>query len=159
VSAGEGAAGQEKAYDLAANYSVGNLAVGAGFSKNKADKQFAVRALYTLGAFTFGGYYQRAELGSTFQPLDGKVNIVRLSGMYAVGASEFHLNFGVAGKVDHIDDTDSRQATVAYNYNLSKRTKVYAFYTKVDNKALSGYATGQAGVDFSSIAAGIRHNF
>ncbi|KQU74625.1 MULTISPECIES: porin [unclassified Rhizobacter] len=159
VSAGEAAPGQEKAFDLAANYSAGNLALGAGFSKNKSDKQFAVRALYTLGDFTFGGYYQRAELGSSFQPLDGKVNIVRLSGMYAVGASEFHLNFGVAGKLDHIDDTDSRQATVAYNYNLSKRTKLYAFYTKVDNKALATYATGQAGVDFSSIAAGIRHNF
>jgi predicted porin len=159
VSAGEAAAGQEKAFDLAANYSAGNLALGAGFSKNRSDKQYAVRALYTLGDFTFGGYYQRAELGSTYSPNNGKINIVRLSGMYAVGASEFHLNFGLAGKVDGDGDTDARQATVAYNYNLSKRTKVYAFYTKVDNKALASYATGANGVDFSSIAVGVRHNF
>ena len=158
VSAPEGAVGQEKAYDFAANYSAGDLALGAGFSKNKDDKQFAVRALYTLGAFTFGGYYQRSMLDSTFAG-DGKINTVRLSGMYAVGASEFHLNFGLAGKVDGIADTDAKQATVAYNYNLSKRTKVYTFYTKVDNKAQAIYATGAPGVDFSSFAVGVRHNF
>jgi len=159
VSAGEGVAGQEKAYDFAANYSVGDLALGAGFSKNKSDKQFGVRALYTLGAFTFGGYYQRAELGTTYAPNNGKINVVRLSGMYAVGASEFHLNVGLAGKVDGNGDTDAKQATVAYNYNLSKRTKVYTFYTKVDNKAQATYATGAKGVDFSSFAVGVRHNF
>jgi predicted porin len=158
VSAPEGAVGQEKAYDFAANYSVGDLALGAGFSKNADDKQFAIRALYTVGAFTFGGYYQRSMLDSTFAG-DGKINTVRLSGMYAVGASEFHLNFGLAGKVDGIADTDAKQATVAYNYNLSKRTKVYTFYTKVDNKAQAIYATGAPGVDFSSFAVGVRHNF
>lgn len=159
VSAPEGAAGAEKAYDFAANYSVGDLALGAGFSKNKDDKQFGIRALYTVGAFTFGGYYQRAELGSTFAPNDGKINNLRLSGMYAVGASEFHLNFGLAGKVDGNGDTDAKQATVAYNYNLSKRTKVYTFYTKVDNKAKAAYSVAKAGDDFSSFAVGIRHNF
>jgi len=158
VSAPEGAAGAEKAYDFAANYSAGDLALGAGFSKNKDDKQFAVRALYTLGAFTFGGYYQRSMLDSTFAG-DGKINTVRLSGMYAVGASEFHLNFGLAGKVDGNGDTDAKQATVAYNYNLSKRTKVYTFYTKVDNKAKAAYSVAKAGDDFSSFAVGIRHNF
>ena len=158
VSAAEAVPGQEKAYDFAANYSVGDLALGAGFSKNADDKQLGIRALYTVGAFTFGGYYQRAMLDSTYAG-DGKINTIRLSGMYVLGASEFHLNFGLAGKVDGIADTDAKQATVAYNYNLSKRTKVYTFYTKVDNKAQATYATGAKGVDFSSFAVGVRHNF
>ena len=161
VSAPEGAAGAEKAYDFAANYSVGDLALGAGFSKNKDDKQFGIRGLYTLGAFTFGGYYQRAELGTTYAPNKGKINTVRLSGMYALGASEFHLNVGFAGKVDGNADTDAKQYTVAYNYNLSKRTKLYTFYTKVDNKPKAAYFPNGAttGLDFSSFAVGIRHNF
>jgi predicted porin len=161
VSAPEGAAGAEKAYDFAANYSVGDLALGAGFSKNADDKQFGIRALYTVGAFTFGGYYQRAMLDSSYAG-DGKINTVRLSGMYVLGASEFHLNFGLAGKVDGIADTDAKQATVAYNYNLSKRTKVYTFYTKVDNKPQATYFPNgptTKGLDFSSFAVGIRHNF
>jgi predicted porin len=55
--------------------------------------------------------------------------------------------------------------TVAYNYNLSKRTKVYAFYTVVDNHQLSYFGVGTrptAGADFrdpKSFAVGVRHNF
>ena len=40
------------------------------------------------------------------------------------------------------------------NYNLSKRTKVYTFYTKVNDGAAALY-----GGDFSSFAVGMRHNF
>ena len=50
---------------------------------------------------------------------------------------------------------------MAYNYNLSKRTKVYTYYTKVDNKAGVSYGPDitPAGDDFSSFAVGVRHNF
>jgi predicted porin len=166
VSLSENAAGptdleRAHSYDFAANYNVGALALGLGFAKNADDKQIGLRALYTIGDFTFGGYYQRAELGTSvgLGTNDGKVNVIRLSGMYVLGASEFHINVGAAGKIDGIDDTDSKQVTLAYNYNLSKRTKVYAFATKVDNKAGAGYITSKAGADFSSVALGIRHNF
>jgi predicted porin len=164
VSLSEGAAGPtpydtDRSYDAAINYAAGDLALGFGYAKNNEDWQMGLRALYTVGDFTFGGYFQHAELGTSFSPADGKVNTVRLSGMYTLGASEFHLNVGVAGKVDKVGDTDAKQATVAYNYNLSKRTKVYAFYTKVDNKALAGYFTGTPNADFSSFALGVRHNF
>ena len=147
------------AYDFAANYTIGDLALGLGYAKNADDKQVAVRALYTLGDFTFGGYYQRAEYGTSAAPQDGKVNVIRLSGMYVLGASEFHVNVGAAGKFDDIDGTDSKQFTLGYNYNLSKRTKVYAFYTKVDNKDNASYMSGADGKDFSSFALGVRHNF
>jgi len=42
----------------------GPLHVGAGYSKNGNVHQFAVRGLYELGAFTFGGYVQRDENAS-----------------------------------------------------------------------------------------------
>ncbi len=150
--------------ELAVNYGIGDLALGAGFTKVGDDQQFAVRGQYTFGAFTVGGYFQRtmfedsaAAFGAPFS--DGKANIVRLSGMYTMGASEFHANVGLAGKIDGVADTDAKQFTLGYNYNLSKRTKAYTYYTKVDNKANAPYATGSRGVDFSSFAVGIRHNF
>lgn len=146
------------ATDLAVNYGIGNLALGAGFTKVADDKQFAIRGQYTFGDFTLGGYYQRTAFKETFAD-GGKANIVRLSGMYTMGASEFHANVGLAGKVDGASDTDAKQFTLGYNYNLSKRTKAYTYYTKVDNKANASYATGTDGADFSSIALGIRHNF
>jgi predicted porin len=53
----------------------------------------------------------------------------------------------------------AQQYTLGYNYNLSKRTKLYGYYTafKTDSAAAGGlYFLGQ---DFTSLAAGIRHNF
>ena len=141
----------DRGYDAAANYNLGALALGAGYQKLGDANQFALRANYTFGAFTVGGYYQRDE--DVYG--DGKRNNFRLAGMYAMGASEFHLNFGMADDYSGIvGDSGAKQATVAYGYNLSKRTRVYAFYTKFDQDAAAPY-----GGDFSSLALGVRHNF
>jgi len=141
-----------KGYDVAANYALKSLALGAGYQKLGDANQFALRALYTLGDFTFGGYYQRDEDG--FGTGFGKRNTYRLSGMYAMGTSEFHLNVGRSGDYDKLAESAATQWTAAYGYNLSKRTRVYAFYTKVSQDTNAPY-----GGDFSSLALGLRHNF
>ena len=143
-------AGDDHAYDLAANYQAGPLHLGAGYTKLGDSNQFAVRGLYEMGAFTFGAYFQRDK--NNFAA--GSRNNFRLSGMYTMGASELHVNFGYAGKNGDVSDSKANQFTLGYNYNLSKRTKVYAFFTK-----LSDGDAGLYGGDFRSIAAGIRHNF
>jgi len=156
---GEGTA--ERGLEVAVNYALGDLALGAGFTDQGDNRQVALRALYTLGAFTFGGYYQRTMFedyatttlgGAPFS--EGKANIIRLSGMYALGASEFHANVGLAGKIDGVADTGAKQYTLGYNYNLSKRTKVYTYFTKVAADSATPYVS-----DFSSLALGVRHNF
>jgi predicted porin len=147
-SFGEGVT--DASYDLAANYANGPLQLGAGYSKTGNVNQFAVRALYEFGAFTIGGYLQRDE--NAFAP--GRRTNARLAAMYALGNSEFHLNVGSAGKIGSLADSQARQATLGYNYKLSKRTKVYGFYTRLDDGAAGVY-----GGDFSSLAFGMRHNF
>ncbi len=144
----------ERGYDVALNYAAGPLALGGGFTKSGDDKQFAVRALYTVGDFTFGGYYQRVMFEDTAAPTDGKANVARLSAQYNVGASEFHANVGFAGDVGDVDDTGAKQYTLAYNYNLSKRTKVYAYYTRISTETFTPYVD-----EFRSVALGVRHNF
>ena len=43
---------------------------------------------------------------------------------------------------------------------MSKRTKLYAFYTRVNNASNVAYLTiAGTGVDPSALALGIRHNF
>ncbi len=159
MHAGEGA--DKRATDLSVNYDQGPLHLGAGFSKAGDAKQYAGRALYEMGEFTIGGYIQREDVGGVTR------NIVRLSGMYTMGASEFHVNFGNSGDFKGVSDSGAKQLTLGYNYNLSKRTKVYGFYTMIDNKANgtfgpSAIATGDSlakGKDFNSLAVGVRHNF
>jgi predicted porin len=160
VSAGEGAPETAKVWNLAANYDGGALQLGAGYEKQEGtnDQQMAFRGLYTLGAFTFGGYYQYSDIDAL-----GTRNLFRLAGMYTMGASEFHLNAGWADDWSNTANSAASQYTVAYNYNLSKRTKVYAFYTTVYNSRGFSYygatdASGKA-LDPSSIALGVRHNF
>ena len=155
AGATEGGTG-ERTLDFALNYDAGPLHLGAGYEKNSPTndnaKQFAFRALYELGAFTFGGYIQRDEDG--YGAGLGKRTTFRLTGMYALGNTEFHLNYGRAGEYDNVSSSKASQATVGVNYNLSKRTKVYTFYTKLND--------GNAGVyggDFKSLAVGVRHNF
>ena len=151
---------RKNAYDLAANYNNGPLSLGAGYSYWNSNYQAALRGLYTFGQFTVGAYYQRnkddnAILGAGA----GTRNNFRLSGMYTLNASEFHVNVGHAGKWSKVDDSSATQWTLGYNYNLSKRTKVYTYYTKINNKKAAEYGTGVAGDDFSSFALGVRHNF
>jgi predicted porin len=146
----------DRSYDLAANWDAGPLHLGAGYQKNGDANQFAFRGLYEMGAFTFGGYIQRDEDG--FGAGLGSRTTYRLSGMYAMGNTEFHLNWGHAGDYDNsVGDLATDQWTVGLNYNLSKRTKVYAFYTALNGDGENFY--GQAFGIKNSIALGVRHNF
>ena len=160
---------QKNGYDLAANYNNGPLALGAGFSKVDKDWQGSLRALYTFGQFTVGGYYQRNHEGSVWGMERGNRNNFRLSGMYALGASEFHVNVGHANSWSAAgqDKSGATQWTLGYNYNLSKRTKVYTYYTRINNQSNANYTASSTfsslasgpGKDFSSFAVGIRHAF
>jgi len=138
---------------LAANYDAGPLHLVLGYEECDGAKSTAVRGLYEMGALTLGGYFE------TNSGAYKRSSNIRLAAAYAMGAGEFHANLGLAGKQNDTADSSAKQFTLGYNHNLSKRTKVYGYYTKVDNQANAGYMTGAAGVDFSSLAFGVRHNF
>ena len=159
VSLHEDVPGEKNAFDLAVNYEMGALGLGAGYTKEGDVNQFALRANYTTGPFVLAGYYQRDK--NAYFDDGGKRDTFRIAGAYMMGASEFHVNVGRAGKYKNVPDSAATQYTIAYNYNLSKRTKLYTYYTKVDNKVGASYGPGitRAGDDFSSFAVGVRHNF
>ena len=148
-------------YDVAANWNLGALQLGAGYEKNGSAKQFGVRALYEMGPFVFGAYFQDDTDG--FGAGLGSRKNYRVSGAYNVGASEFHINYGMADDYSKRANSSASQFTLGYNYNLSKRTKVYAFYSAVDNGSAFSYfgktnTRGQV-LDTTVLAAGVRHNF
>ena len=152
LHAGEGV--DPRGYDVALNYDQGPLHLGAGYSKQGDANQWAIRGLYELGAFTFGGYAQREDDSRSLGK--DKRWIGRAAVMYTMGQSEFHLNVGgtkAGGSSFNSGRNGGKQYTLAYNYNLSKRTKLYAFYTAVDA------TTANKADDLNSFALGIRHNF
>lgn len=143
----------QRLYDFAANYTVGALGLGLGAQKIKnGDDQFAVRASYDFSPFVVTGYIQRyKDKANVITGVDEKQTIWRLSGMYTLGASEFHVAGGRAGDLGDIANTNAKQFTVGYNYNLSKRTKVFTYFNKVNIAGTSA--------DPSTVAFGVRHNF
>lgn len=165
------------AWDLALNYGNGPLGLGLGYSNAPTEvngvstdkgQQVALRASYALGDFVLGGYYQYVKLQDVNGADDAKRHAYRLSAMYALGASELHANVGRADKMKvggtTIAGSAATQWTLGYNYNLSKRTKAYAYYTKINNGTASSYTSSGSlnianGDDLRSFAVGIRHLF
>lgn len=169
VRAGEGTG--PRAFDLSLNYEVAGLHVagtyaqadkymGAGMIGSGNKRQtYGIEADYGVGPVLVTGYFQ-SEKVDTFKSR----NISRVSAMYTSGQSEFHANLGrtsAGGDAasangmtgDSFMNGGATQWTLGYNYNLSKRTKLYGFYTTINQKLPNKQG------DFSSLAAGIRHNF
>jgi predicted porin len=151
---------------VAFNYVGGPLHLGGGFAQmddkrtgtSLKDDTAVIRALYEMGAITVGAYYERSKL--QFAGQRRSRNNFRVAGMYLMGVSEFHVNFGMADDFSGTSDTGANQWTLGYNYHLSKRTKLYAFYTQIDQDTNTNYYLGSANGDkFSSFAVGLRHNF
>jgi predicted porin len=177
-------------YSLTGTYDNGPLHVGFGFGETKKFYNFAggdskdnalvLSALYDFKSVVVGGLWERNKSdngGLQAQTgLSGSHtrNHYRVAVMMPFGANEVHLNYGVARDWSSTSDTGAKQLTLAYNYNLSKRTKVYALWTKVDNDKQKvstgfggayngggayGFLGSPAGLDNTSFGVGLRHNF
>jgi predicted porin len=161
VSANENSPAGIRTWDFALNYGAGPLHIGVGYEKAGSANQYAVSALYEAGPVIIGAMVQRDKngLGANF----GTRTNYRVSLAYMAGASEFHVNAGRAGDYSRVANSDALQWTLGYNYNLSKRTKLYTYYTTIDDSRAGLYTggtrTGGREGEFSSIAFGLRHNF
>jgi predicted porin len=175
-------AGDQPRYlGLVGSYDQGPLHVAASYAntKNTADlgggtanddKAYTVGGLYDFKTFVVGALIENAE-SKTLAGGDAKRNYVRVSAMMPVGKNEFHVNFGTVnhGTGSSTNNDGAKQWTLGYNYNITKETKIYGFYTKVDNDSNGTYGAGNfstvnqlvavPGLDISSIAIGVRHNF
>ena len=164
-------------WDLGVNYANGPFGVGFGYTQDKADslttpdtskaQQYALRGSYTVGDLTLGAYYQKQKL--EISSVTAKRDAYRLAAMYTIGASELHASVGQASKVK-VNGTklgdSATQWTLGYNYNLSKRTKVYAFYTNLNhvdaansNPAAFNLSPTNDSDKFRGYGVGVRHLF
>lgn len=154
----------KNAWDLAATYERGDWSFGLGYSDWGPAKQASLRASYVLNdSWTFSAYHQYSRgwdhANFVVDAAQGGRNTTRVAAVHTQGASEYHVNVGYAGKAGGAADTQALQWTVAYNYNFSQRTKVYALFTQLKNRANASYSTGEAGVDVRSFGVGIRQYF
>ena len=164
-------------WDLGVNYANGPLGLGLGYSQNKGDaiggnvkdRQFGLRASYEIGDLTVGAYFQNQKFDLLSDST--KRNVYRIAAKYVIGASELHANIGHAEK-RKVNGTKVGKAptqwTLAYNYNLSKRTKVYALYSNISHATETDIGSGSFNFDttglsdnakFRTFGVGVRHAF
>jgi len=146
---------------LAASHADTRNTSNLGGGTPNQDQATTIRCLYRMSAVVVGALFERAT--SKLLADETHRNYFRVSTMVPVDKHEFHVNLG---QVNHrldakLSDDGAVQWTLAYNYNITKETKVYTFYTTVNNddKGNYGFKTNTPGVDNKSVALGLRHNF
>ena len=96
-------------------------------------------------------------------------NAYYLSGNYKMGMNAVKLAYGRAGQLASTANTGANQFSLGYDHGLSKRTKLYAIYSRISNKVASDYGFSQStsaastvngvGASPSVVSLGIKHTF
>ena len=120
---------------------------------------------YKFGDLALGLIYERlSETGSTVTDR----NAWYLNGAYTMGNIVLKAAYGQAGDGDTVAETGAKSYTLGGDYVLSKRSKMYALYSKTKNDAGGTYGIGAgqgsayapaAGEDPSVFSLGMRHSF
>ncbi|HYP67709.1 MAG TPA: porin [Thiobacillaceae bacterium] len=165
--------GKPSAWTGMVNYANGPLYLAGGYEIAKhVDPNFAgandvdirswkLGAGYTLGNFTVNAIYDNIKvsdnIGNVFgTTTDKKRSAWGLNGVYNMGNIALKAGYYHAGKVTDLSDSAANMYEVGADYNLSKRTKLYAVYSKVQNDNNATYCAGgsaSAGFGSSGISA------
>lgn len=143
----------------------------AGNAKQEDKSIGLVAGTWTLGDIKLMGALQRTRNDSRAVNARDDRNEFMLGGVWQLGLSRVHAAWG-QGKVKDVSDSTARHYSLAYAYDLSKRTVVYTVYQVVDNPKNLAYRTGgftfdatlaglpaSAGQKASALAVGLRHRF
>ncbi len=138
------------------------ITTGPGVQASKATA-WTIGGAYDFKFMVLGALWEMAERDIVGGSIDS--DYWRVALMFPFGQHELHFNFGLV-ETDP-SDAGATQWTLGYNFNITKATKVYAFYTTVDNEGGGRFILGGShstitsvpGAEYSSIAIGVRHNF
>lgn len=172
---------------LAATYDVAPFYGSLGYEEHKLDatriggkeSAWKLGAGYTLDAFTLGFVYERTSDSLCTAVVAGGCaavgadrfghNAYYLSGNYKMERNAIKFAYGRVGKLASVANTGANQFSLGYDHGLSKRTKLYAIYSRISNKIASDYGFSQTtsaastvngiGASPSVVSLGIKHTF
>jgi len=171
---GVGATANTKPTDFSLNYAAGPITAGfamrtsttiSPIGSHDRDNIIVLAGKYKVDQFDISAAWENDKYKSAG---DMKRNVFYVSGQYNVAPNAALIASGTfAGKQKLAgtsqDNTGAVQITLGGQYDLSKRTQLYGYYTNLNNKdkeaqfALTG--VGAAGTDQQAVVLGLRHNF
>lgn len=158
----------------------GTLGAGAGGVvtgvANKKERAYKLAGGYALDQFAVNVVYEKTSDGFGAGGVDLYDHRTwYLAGKYNVtGSDAVKLAYTNMGNVGSVNNTGTKQLSVGYDHSMSKRTTVYALYTKLTNDSATniglgngvssgGSAAGAMGAgldaDPSAFSVGLRHAF
>lgn len=173
------AAAKNDIMSLAAMYKAGPLIGSLGYEAHKRDTVLAggkesawkLGLGYTLDALTVNFVYEKTDDNLTPVTLANRYghNAYYLAGKYKMGMNAVKFAYGKAGQIGVVANTGANQFSLGYDHGLSKRTKLYAIYSRINNNTGSDYGFSQStsaassvngvGSSPSVVSLGIQHNF
>ena len=129
---------------------------------------------FTQDMFSVGLVYEKTtdNLGAAQVNKSGH-NALYVGGKVIIGNNAVKLAYGKAGVLGEgtaeIPDSSAKQISIGYDHGLSKRTKLYALYTKISNGKGINYGLSQSsgaattnsgfGTSPSALSLGVQHTF
>jgi len=161
-------------------YNNGPYMVGLGYEQTSTDglKNYAVND-DDQKAWRLAGKYNITndwDVRASYTDIDNMLfmkdldtNVATIGTAYQMGNNKLKLQYSERDDFDNYNDTGSKMLTVGVDHSMSKRTTVYAAYSKVDNDDYAGStpwlashdneALGSIGDDADVLSVGIIHKF
>lgn len=174
---GNGAASNKSAYSLAGMYANGPIfaslayeryANGANVSSaSNTDKATKIGFGYNFGDAKVGFIWENNDTTEAASAKDRSAYGVNVA--YTMGTNVLKAAYLVAKDGNDANDTGAKNLSIGVDHNMSKRTAVYALYTKTSNNTGATYNVGggqggdfntvTGGEDPSIISFGMKHSF
>jgi predicted porin len=175
VAAGEGAAGN-KHMGFRFGYAAGPLNVALAYGKTDIGaatgtdwKRINLGASYNLGFMTLMGQYITADVSGGTSNGTETVNYLIGANIKAGAQGTFKVSYVKSdgdGPTAALKTRDATQLAVGYQHALSKRSSVYAHYSRISNKGGASYTASSggpaghvAGKGSTGFEFGVNHSF
>ncbi len=174
LSAGERVASPANKHTaIRVGYAGGPVSVAFSYGKTDVDAGAAPAGDWTrtnfggsfnLGFMTLMGQYNTGEANGGAQN-GAKIAHLVFGGAVPFGASTLKFSYVKSDGKGTISTRDATQIALGYQYDLSKRSAVYATYARIANDGTAAYGIGGgfgapgAGRDSTGYEFGIRHTF
>jgi predicted porin len=142
--------------------SLGNTdLLGATTVAGDSTKAIKLGASYAIDAFKVNAVVEKVTLTTGTPAVDAKNTNLYLGGKYSLSATDA-VKLAYTKRGDTTGNTDNvKQVSLGYDHDMSKRTSVYALYTKVTDNGDNGVlgAGNIKNADPSTISVGMKHAF
>lgn len=124
---------------------------------------------YDIDALGLGFVYEKTSDNLTAVTAANRYghNAYYLSANYKMGMNAIKAAYGKAGQLGATLNSGANQFSLGYDHGLSKRTKLYAIYSRISNQAAASYGFSQTtatsingvGASPSVFSFGMKHSF